>query len=171
MREPTIFRWPGKVPAGKTCGEVACTLDLLPTVAALAGAKLPAGRTIDGADIGPLMTGQAGAKTPHEAFYYYSGGGQLEAVRSANWKLRVTQPRRRRKKKGAPTPAPAPQPKEDVELYDLSADIGEENNLADKHPDVVKRLRAMMKAFDAEVTKNARPAGRLPSTPRPKSKA
>ena len=50
------------------------TIDLLPTFAKLAGAELPPDRSIDGQDIWPLLPGQPGAKTPHEAFYFYWGG-------------------------------------------------------------------------------------------------
>jgi arylsulfatase A-like enzyme len=170
MREPCVMCWPGKIPAGKTCAELAATIDLLPTLARLAGAKPPADRVIDGRDIWPLMSDQDGAKTPHEAYFYYSSGGTLEAVRSGNWKLRIAKARTAAKPppgpaRGKPAPAQVPpaqtrtQPAEDVELYDLAADIGEKNNLADKHPDVVQRLRKLMDDFDAEVTKNARPVG------------
>jgi len=86
-REPTVMRWPGKIPAGTVCSEPASTMDILPTVAKLTGAKLPAHR-IDGKDIWPLITGVPGAKSPHEAFFYYRGFA-LEAVRSGKWKLHL----------------------------------------------------------------------------------
>ena len=157
MREPTIVRWPGRVPAGKVCSELAATIDLLPTLARLAGTKPPTDRVIDGKDIWPLLAGEPGAKTPHEAYFYHTSGGQLAAVRSGNWKLHIKPPRRRKPKKGE---KPQPQPKQPVmELYDLAADISEKDNLAGKHPDVVRRLRALAEAFDEEITKNRRPAG------------
>ena len=81
MREPCVIRWPGKIPAGKSCDELACTMDLLPTFAKLAGTKPPADRIIDGKDIQPLMRGKKDAKSPHEAFYYYYMT-QLHAVRA-----------------------------------------------------------------------------------------
>ncbi|MEA3368267.1 MAG: sulfatase, partial [Planctomycetota bacterium] len=71
MREPCIMRWPGRIPAGHVCREVATTMDLLPTLARLAGARQPQDRVIDGRDIWPLMSGQPGATSPHEAFYYH----------------------------------------------------------------------------------------------------
>ncbi len=67
MREPTVIRWPGKIPAGKANDELMTTMDLLPTFAKLAGAEIPHDRVIDGKDIGPTLTGQA--RTPHEAFF------------------------------------------------------------------------------------------------------
>src|SRR5262249_38123952 len=85
VREPCIMRWPGKIPVGTVCRELASTIDVLPTVAKLAGADLPP-LPIDGKDISPLMFGAAGAKTPHEAYYYY-WNRHLQAVRSGKWKL------------------------------------------------------------------------------------
>jgi len=138
MREPCIARWPGRIPAGNVCPQVCSTIDLLPTFAQLAGAKLPADRAIDGKDIWPLMSGTPGAKSPHKAFFYYRGS-KLEAVRSGKWKLR-------RGKK--------------TELYDLQADISEANNVAAEHPGIVKRLTYIMKEFDRELKANVRPPGK-----------
>ena len=159
MREPCLMRWPGKIPAGKICSEVATIMDLLPTLAKLAGTKPPTDRVIDGKDIWPLLSGQEGAKTPYEAFFYHTSQGQLAAVRSGKWKLhiKVPRPRRRRPKKGE-KPKPVPKPPA-IALYDLEADIGEKNNLADQHPDVVARLKKLLADFDAEIEKNARPVG------------
>lgn len=162
MREPTIMRLPGKIPAGTVCSEVAGTIDMLPTIAKLAGAKLPA-RMIDGKDIWPLMTGQPGAKSPHEAYYYYRSG-KLEALRQGKWKLRIAA------KPAAPQKAAKADAKNDAkkkaepagpELYDLAADIGETTNLADKNPDVVAALAELARKFDAELKTNARPPGKV----------
>ena len=159
MREPCVMWGPGRIPAGTVCRELAATMDLFPTFAAMAGGTVPTDRVIDGRDIGPLMRGEAGAKTPHDAYYYYSSGGRLEAVRAGNWKLHITRPAPPRPKKGQPAPPPAPPAAETVELYDLAADIGEAASVADKHPDVVQRLKGMMETFDAELEKTARPVG------------
>ncbi len=140
MREPCIMRWPGRIPAGQVCGELCGTIDLLPTFAALAGAKVPSDRVIDGRDIWPLMAGEPGAKSPHDAYFYYRGT-TLEAVRSGNWKLRRV--------------------KKDVELYDLEADIGEKNNLADAHPEIVERLTGVMRQFDRSLKASSRPPGKV----------
>jgi arylsulfatase A len=86
IREPTLARWPGRVPAGATCAEFATTIDLLPTIAGLIGASLPE-RRIDGLDIAPLLFGTPGATSPHELFCCYYDAGQLQAVRDARWKL------------------------------------------------------------------------------------
>ena len=143
MREPCIMRWPAKIPAGRVCSELCGTIDLLPTFARLAGAEMPADRVIDGRDIWPLMEGRPGAGSPHEAYFYYRGNN-LEAVRSGKWKLRRV--------------------KKNTELYDLEADVSEKINLADKHPEIVKRLAALMEEFDLELKANARPAGKSVSS-------
>src|SRR5438876_6911237 len=78
-RVPCLARWPGKIPAGTVCREPAMTLDLLPTLAQLAGAPLPKHK-IDGLDIWPLLAGQPGAKNPHEAYYFY-WSRELQGVR------------------------------------------------------------------------------------------
>ncbi|MBM4019229.1 MAG: arylsulfatase, partial [Planctomycetes bacterium] len=130
MREPCVMWGPGRIPAGKTCSEMVLSMDLMPTFAGLAGAAPPA--DIDGKDVWPLLSGRPGAKTPHQAFYYYSGSN-LQAVRSGKWKLVLYAA-----PQGA-TAADAPKPR-DPELYDLEADISESRNIAAAHPDVVARL-------------------------------
>ena len=162
MREPTIMRLPGKIPAGTVCSEVAGTIDMLPTIAGLAGAKQPA-RLIDGKDIWPLMTGQDGAKSPHEAYYYYRGG-TLEALRQGKWKLHLAgKPAAAKKAAKADAKNDAKKKAElaGPELYDLAADIGETTNVADKNPDVVSALTKLAHAFDAELKANARPPGKV----------
>ena len=164
MREPAVCRWPGKIPAGKTCDELASTLDLMPTLARLAGTKAPTDRIIDGKNIWSLMTGKRGAQSPHEAFYYYKID-QLQAVRSGKWKLHLPFKIKKRNQDKKTSNAP-------LKLYDLEADIGETNNIADRHPDVVKRLLALAeKARDdlgdvGRKGKNQRPAGWV-VTPKP----
>jgi len=166
MREPCVMRWPGKIPTGKNCNELASTLDLMPTLARLAGTKPPSDRIIDGKDIWPLMSGKKGAKSPHEVFYYYFRD-QLQAVRSGKWKLHLERTVKQRRKKD-------PQ-KLLVRLYDLKADIAETNNIADRHTDVVKRLLALAeKARDDLGDVNRKGKGQRPAgwvvTPKPLSK-
>jgi arylsulfatase A-like enzyme len=144
MRVPCVMWGPGRIPAGATCGEVASTIDLLPTFAALAGGKPPADRAIDGRDIRALLFGESGAKSPREAFFFHDGNGALRAVRSGRWKLHVS-PR--------------------IALYDLGAEIGEQTDVAAAHPDAVGRLRGMIDAFGAEISANLRPVGRSEGGP------
>jgi len=144
QREPTIMRWPGRIPARKVCREPVSTMDLLPTIARLTGAMLP-DHSIDGKDIWPLIAGEDGAKSPHEAFFYYQGWA-LEAVRSGHWKLHL--PHSYRTLAGRPggtggQPARYEQATISVALFNLENDIGEQHNVAAEHPDVVARLQQL----------------------------
>ena len=139
QRVPCIVRWPGKVPAGRTCDELITSMDFLPTFAKLTGTTAPQDITIDGKDISPLLFDEAGATSPHETFWHYRLGN-LEAVRKGKWKLHVA--------KGKFFNI-ADEPMN--ELYDLEADIGEENNLFDEHPEVVEELLAVFQAARKEL--------------------
>ncbi len=145
LRVPTLMRWPGKIPAGTTCDELASTIDLLPTIAGLIGAPLPE-REIDGVDIRTLMFDpEENLRSPHDSFYAYFGGGQLQAVRDRQWKLIL--PHTYRSLQGTPGEGGRPggyrQVKTDLALYDLKADVGETNNVAEEHPEIVARLQQM----------------------------
>ena len=170
VREPFIARWPGKIPAGHVCREPAMTIDLFPTVARLTGARLP-DRKIDGMDIWPLLTGEPGAKSPHEAFYFYYHQNDFEAMRSGKWKLVF--PHRYHSLTGTPgmdgRPAGYTQAACGLELYDLENDIGETRNVIDAHPEVRARLEALAEKAREDLGdrltkregKNRRPAGRV----------
>ncbi len=141
-RVPCVARWPGHIPAGAECDELATTMDLLPTVARLIGAEPPTDRVIDGRDIWPLLSGEPDARSPHEEFYCYFGG-ELHAVRDRQWKLHV--PHSYRTLGGRPggvggRPAGYRQSQIGQSLYDLKADPGETRDVAAEHPDVVERL-------------------------------
>lgn len=140
FRVPCIVRAPGRVPAGMVCQELATTLDLLPTFAKLAGAKAPTDRVIDGHDITALLHGQRAVKSPTQTFYYYQRH-RLRAVREGSWKLHLPGPEDElwaiylKPEESAAITEPL--------LFNLADDIGERNNVAAKHPDVVKRLLAV----------------------------
>jgi len=156
VRVPCIVRWPGKVPQGKVVSEIVATIDLLPTLAKLTGAKVPNDRIIDGKDIWPLMSAQQGAKSPHEFYTLLHGGG---SVRSGQWKYYPTSGQQKRKRKDAAKPKQQTRKGPAVQLYDLNADLSETTNVADKHPEVVKRLHAAYIALKEDIRKNRRPAG------------
>lgn len=145
VRVPCLARWPGRIPAGAVCDEIAGLFDLLPTAAALSGAELPKEVVFDGRDLTPLLTGQTGAASPHEAVFIYNRE-TIAAVRSGRWKLHT--------KSG--------------ELYDLQADIAEAHDVAAAHPEVVERLRALVARMLEDTGddsgrhpgRNARPPGR-----------
>lgn len=170
QREPTIACWPGQIAPGTVSDEVAATIDVLPTLAYLAGAKLPKER-IDGENVWSLLAGDSSAKSPHQAYYYY-WGKELQAVRSGPWKLHF--PHTYRSLAGAPGKDGSPGPYKELqcglELYNLSEDIGESKNVAEQNPQVVARLQelaATMRndlgdALTKSVGNGARPAGKLP---------
>jgi arylsulfatase A len=156
QREPTLMRWPGKIPAGKVCTEPATTMDMLPTIAKLTGAELPEHK-IDGKDIWPLMTGQPGAKSPHEALFYYNGWN-LQAVRGGKWKLHFPHQYRTlagRKGGTGGQPASYEQGKIEQALFDLENDIGEQHNVAGQHHDVVEHLKALADAMREDLGDSA----------------
>ena len=132
QRVCSVVRWPGQIPENSTCDELTTSMDWMPTLAALAGTQPPQDRIIDGRDIRPLIFGEPGASSPHEAFLYYKMD-TLECLRSGDWKLRVAT----RANRGSATTI-------DPELYDLAGDIGETTNVADDHPEVVARLQQLV---------------------------
>lgn len=153
IREPTIARWPGHVPAGTECREFAATIDVLPTVARLIGAKLPE-HAIDGKDITPLLLGEKGATTPHELYCCYYDGGQLQAVRDGRWKLHFPHGYASLDgKQGGRGGSPAAYTtrKIGLSLFDLREDPGEAADVAAAHPDVVARLQALADAARADL--------------------
>lgn len=138
MRVPCIAWGSEHVAREQVCREMATMMDLLPTFAKISGQSLPADRMIDGKDISLLLAGMPGAESPHEAFYYHSGQGELQAVRAGRWKLILR-------------PKPA--------LYDLVDDIGEKKDVASRNPEVASRLRSLAERFASELQREARPAG------------
>ncbi|MHB8969979.1 MAG: sulfatase family protein [Pirellulaceae bacterium] len=171
IHEPTLMRWPGKIPAGTVSDELASTIDILPTVAALIGAKLPA-HTIDGRDIRPLMFAHPDARSPHESLYCYYAGGELQAIRDRQWKLYF--PHTYRTLAGRPggsggVPAKYVTAQIGLELFDLKNDPGETSNVADRYPNELARLQKLAELArddlgDALTTRSGpgvRPAGKL----------
>jgi len=143
VRVPTVLWGPGRVPTGTTCDKIASTLDVLPTLAALAGTEAPKDRVIDGEDVTHLFHGEFDQANPDKAFYYYLRV-HLQAVRQGKWKLHL--PREVKQPGTAPFLvnqhiAPADRVGFDKPfLVNLDKDLGESTNVAKQHPDVVKRL-------------------------------
>ncbi|RMG01685.1 MAG: N-acetylgalactosamine-6-sulfatase, partial [Planctomycetota bacterium] len=152
LRVPCIMWAPGRIPPGTVCDEIAATIDILPTFAKLAGASVPQDRIIDGRDISDLMHGKPGATSPHEAFYYYQHT-HLQAVRSGRWKLHLPRPAQ---PPWCPKWASHIAPEDVIEiprpmLFDLETDIGERHDVADEHPDVVRRLLKLAEKARADI--------------------
>jgi len=161
VRVPCIMRWPGQIPAGRTCNELLSTIDLLPTIVRLIGGKPPTNK-IDGEDRWPLIAGQAGAK-PRENFYYYAGD-ELQAICSGPWKLHLAHeyltPAEPPGKNGKPANFENLKPesmqmsglrgiasrhgylvkKIEQSLFNLDDDIGETTDVSKTHSDIVQRL-------------------------------
>ena len=150
VRVPAILWAPGKVPAGTTCDSIATTMDILPTFAALANAKLPTDRVIDGTDIGHLFRGDFDQADPTKAYFYYLRT-HLQAVRQGQWKLHL--PRDREPIGAAPFSRNrhiAPEDRvgfAEPFLVDLENDLGETTNVASHHPEVVGRLRELAESM------------------------
>jgi arylsulfatase A-like enzyme len=124
MREPAIAWWPGKIPSGKVTNEIVASIDILPTLASIAGAKLPADRQIDGNDVTDILFGKANAKSPHDVLYHHT-----DAIRKGDWKLLKYYNKKKKK--------------DCTELYNLKTDIGERNDLSKQYPDKVKELQIL----------------------------
>jgi arylsulfatase A-like enzyme len=130
IRVPMIVRWPGKVRAGATSDQVWAFWDFLPTAAELAGAKAPAG--LDGISVVPTLLGTSGQK-PHPPLYWeFHERGFRQAVRLGDWKAVRLRP-------GGP-----------LELYDLGKDVGEKDDVAARHPEVVADIESYLKTARTE---------------------
>ena len=142
QRVPCVARWPGKIPEASESSAIVSTLDLLPTFAKLADVPLPE-RTIDGHDASDILLGEEGAKSKHEAFYYYQMD-QLQCVRSGKWKLHLALESKKRN-------WGKPEGKTPRQLYDLENDVGESTDVSSDHPEVVKRLLALAEKARSEL--------------------
>jgi arylsulfatase A len=149
IREPTLMWWPGRIPGGSVCEEVAASIDIMPTLVGLSGGKMPE-RKIDGKNIWPLMAGEEGATSPHDEYVLMHGPG---TVRSGKWKF---YPWAEGKGKGDWSKTDKIRSDFPVQLYDTKADIGETKNLAPEHPEVVAKLQAAYDAHVAEIKANQR---------------
>ena len=135
VRVSCLMRWPGHIPAGSECKELAAGFDLYSTFAKVAGAEVPQDRKVDGKDLSALMTAQPNARTPHDYFYYYQNF-RLGAVRCGKWKLFFPPSPPGQNGKAALNPAKP-------ELYDLEADVAESKNVAADNAEVVERLTVL----------------------------
>lgn len=132
------MKMPGKIKAGMVYERPASSLDLFPTVVALAGGKLPTDRAYDGVDLLPYLSGKN--KTgPHDVLCWRNG--ENGGVRKGNWKLF----------KGG----------DHYWLYDLSKDIGEQQNLADKYPAIVEQLKKELADWEARMKPPSWPCRKL----------
>jgi arylsulfatase A-like enzyme len=136
IRVPLIVRWPGKIAAGSSSDHVCAFWDFMPTFAELAGVQPPSG--IDGISTVPALLGtaQAGREQQQHEFLYWETGVQFErlsqAVRMGNWKALRHGPNR------------------PLELYNLSKDLGEKNNVAAQNPDIIAKIETYLRSARTE---------------------
>jgi arylsulfatase A len=136
VRSPLFVRWPGRVPAGATIDAQTSHIDLLPTFCELAGVPLPQDRPIDGCSLLPLLERGAGEATQHYVYHtwdrHFPNPDERWAISDGRWKLL---------RQGGK-----------VALFDLEEDPGETRNVAERHPDRVRELRAEFVRWFEEVT-------------------
>ena len=154
VRVPAFATWPGVIAAGTVVQAPLHIVDWYPTLLRLAGVTTAPALPLDGRDAWPTIT--KGAPSPHEAILLnaYPRGG---AVRMGDWKLvrngaigandLPDSPGKTGKKKGGKAPGPAA---DTLELFNLAADPGEQENLAARHPEIVRRLADRLEAFARE---------------------
>jgi arylsulfatase A len=151
VRVPCVMRWPGKIPAGRTCPEALMTIDLLPTIAGRVGAPLPPLR-IDGRDSWSVLSGQP--QPQPRTYWFYYGQNQLQALRSGRWKVILPHTAAVLAGRGGGRdglPSGYTQVKTELALYDLETDPGETRNLATKEPKVLQRLLQEVEAARTEL--------------------
>jgi arylsulfatase len=144
-REPCIMRWPGRIPAGADSWDMFMTIDLFPTIAKLVGAALPRNK-LDGLDVWPIISRQAGAKNPHQSYWFYYEVNQLQAVTTSDGRWKLQMPHTYQTLAGQPggtNGVPVPYSRRTVEkeeLYDLVHDIGETADVSWQYPEMVRLL-------------------------------
>jgi arylsulfatase A-like enzyme len=129
IRVPMIVRWPGKVKAGAVSHQVWVMWDFLPTAAEMVGIKPPG--NIDGISMLNVLLGKK--QQSHDFLYweYHGKNGMIQAVRMGDWKAVI--------KKGS-----------ELELYNLKSDLGEKNDVVDRHADVVAKIEDYLKTARTE---------------------
>ena len=149
-RVPFIARWPGKIAAGATCDETICLVDMMATFAAVAGVDVPDGAGEDSANILPALLGRSLDEPIREATVHHSCKGRF-AIRQGNWVYidfptgdDNKEPEWRRQELGV---EPHEEPRE---LFNLADDPTERYNLAAKHPEKIKSLRALLEKYKAD---------------------
>ena len=137
LRVPFVAKWPGHIQPGTQYKPAVSSIDILPTVAAAAGAPVPADRSIDGVNLLPYLGKERAAQAPRALFWR---DGPMRTVQEQGWKLTVTE-----------------RPKKDW-LFNLNTDPTEKNNLAATEPEKMAQLKSKLQAHHAVM-----PAPRWPS--------
>ncbi|MGB5668756.1 MAG: arylsulfatase [Maribacter sp.] len=130
VRVPMIVRWPGKIEPGSMTDHISAFWDVFPTFTNIIEEKNP--ENLDGISFLPTLLNNSNDQKQHEYLYweFHEKGGR-QAVRKGNWK--------------AVKYNVLKNPNAPLELYNLMEDIGEENNIAADHPDIVKQMEVILK--------------------------
>lgn len=149
IREPFILRWPARLKAGQTYRQPVSSMDVLPTVCAVAGAAVPTTTIVDGVDLMPFLGGvRTGA--PHATLFWKIKSSA--ALRRDDWKLVMVQPDWK------------------PQLYNLATDLAESRDLAGERPELTRELHAAWQAWNKPMPPPARPPAPPPgAAPLPKA--
>ena len=140
QRVPGIITWPSKISSGEVNSQMVSTLDIFPTLAEVSGAVLN-NEDYDGRNILEFLKNPKSVTLKEPPFYYYARNGALEAIRLGNWKLHISKSLGwNDKQDGIFREA----------LYNLKTDIQEKYNVAEKYPNIVRKLKQQMLDFDAQ---------------------
>jgi arylsulfatase len=141
QRVPFIIKWPDATPKGTVCDNLGCTIDLLPTFAAITDGKLSHNK-IDGINITSLFKGDF-STSPRESILYYFGNNNLNAVRKGNWKLVFPHTWKSYETKSGNDGRNGAKINKSIkaaQLFDMSRDPGERYNVIEEHPEIVKDI-------------------------------
>lgn len=167
IRSSAFINWPGRIPAGVRNKEPMHAVDWFPTLVKLAGGSLDQPLPLDGRDVWPMLT--QGAKSPQEALLLVQSPTRA-AVRMGDWKLLLNANETDSEEAAPARPKQAAANKQnEVELYNLAADVGETKNLATEQPERVATMRAKLESL----LKGAVEPGHLikqPAAPKAKAK-
>ncbi|MDB4605673.1 sulfatase [Flavobacteriaceae bacterium] len=145
QREPFVVKYPRKIPAGTLVNTPVMGIDIMPTVAALTGGKLPH-YPIDGKSVMQVLSGEK-QESPQEAYFFYYRVNELFGVRYGDWKMYF--PHRYRTMAGQPQGADGLPGQyafidiQEIELYHLPTDEAERTNVAQFHPEVVSKIQSL----------------------------
>jgi arylsulfatase A len=142
MREPTLARWPGHIPAGTVNTGLGSTMDIYTTSITLAGGQIPTDRIVDGLDLTPSLTGQG--ESPRDSILYYRGT-RLFAVRKGPWKAHFIT------KSGYGND---PEVQHDPPLlFHLEHDPSEQYDKSQAHPEVIAAIRELVAEHESNLEK------------------
>jgi arylsulfatase A-like enzyme len=136
IRVPAIFRWPGRLPAGKVSGQVGIVQDVTASILAATGTTVPSAARPEGINLLPMLEGRSPIVERTLFFRFGAGAARQLAVRQGSWKLLVDGAKRY--------------------VFDLSKDVGERNDLTNQRQDVAQRLRPLIAAWEADVDAEAK---------------